>query len=254
MAINNVEHEVNDYLHTLCEKAQHVLEQYEQPSFDLTDLLQKIGNLKLSDIQATIVEKWSSYGWVPILPSFTGADVMANIVPPDTAEKADTRMIRLLTEHELQQLFEALHTYVSASGYNEKTLSEAIDAYKAELYSGCSLLIFALIDSCFITQQPQFSNRRRALAGLSAEKKIKKLDSIILSCADITLNLVQSIFEQAHDFKPEFETGLKRNFISHGMNSYNPSKTDCLKLFVLLHSVYLMFDSEVFEWKQESSQ
>lgn len=249
MAINNVKHEVDKYFHSLCEKSQIVLEQYEKPTSNLTVLLQRIGNLKLSDIQANIVEKWVSYGWVPILPSFTGANVMKNIVPPDTAKKADARMLDMLTEQELQQLFETLHTYVSANRHNEKTLAEAIDAYKAELYSGCALLIFALIDSCFIMQQPQLSNQRRGLAGLSAEKKIEKLGSIILSCADITLNLVQAIFEQAHDFKPEFETGLKRNFISHGMNTYNPSKTDCLKLFVLLHSIYLMFESKVFEWK-----
>ena len=242
----------SEFLKQLKEKLQNIIDIYSSHGIDLpATILHLI--LNYSDIQSQIVQKWTNYGWVPILPSFIGEDVIGNIIPPESAEEADSRMLNMLTEQEVQQMFESLHTYVSANGHNENTLSEAIDAFKCELYSGCALLIFALIDSCFITKQPQLSNRR-ALAGTSAEKKIEKLNSIILSCVDITLNLVQSIFEQAHDFKPEFEIGLKRNFISHGMNSYTPSKTDCLKLFVLLYNVYLMFDSEVFEWKQESGQ
>lgn len=251
MAINDVKQEVNEYIHSLCDKAQNSLNQHEKPSFNITDLLQWFESLKLSEIQSTIVEKWSSYGWVPILPSFAGADVMENIIPPNNVKEADAHMLEMLTEEELRLMFEVLHKYVSVNNHNEKTLSEAIAAYNAKLYSGCALLLFALIDSCFITNQTQFSSQRRALAGQSAGKKIEKTSSIILSCVDITLTLIQTIFEQAHDFKPELETGLKRNFISHGMNTYNPSKTDCLKLFVLLHSVYLMFDSKVFEWKNQ---
>lgn len=146
-------------------------------------------------------------------------------------------------------LFDALHEYVKTNLHNETTLSQAISSFNSELYSGCALLLFALIDACFLTTQVIKKGKRRALAN-AANKEIKRVDSLLLSCANISLNIVSDLFESAQDFKPEIEDGIKRNFISHGMNSYNPNRTDCLKLFVLLHSIYLLFETGVFEWKQ----
>ena len=146
---------------------------------------------------------------------------MGSIIPPKTIQEADSFMLNQLGEEKLNVLFVTLHKYVNNNLHNETTLSQAINSFNSELYSGCALLLFALIDACFLTTQVVNNGKRRVLANRAASNEIKRVDSILLSCANISLNIVSNLFEGGQDFKPEIEVGLKRNFISHGMNLYN---------------------------------
>ena len=60
--------------------------------------------------------------------------------------------------------------------------------------------------------------------------------------------VTKNFFDDADDFNPEKEDGLNRNFVSHGMNQYNPTRTDCLKLFVLLYNFYFLIDAKILRW------
>lgn len=248
MTLNNIVQEVDEFIDRLIQKAENYYVSIESGMIKTDQLLSTLANEKITDIKKRVVDKWAEYGWVPVLPTFQGKDIIKNIVPPDTSEEADKIMLKYLNESSLQELFLELKGFVTINNHNEKTLSEAILSYKNGLYSACSLLIFALIDACFLTRQPTTENKRRVLTEKAASSKIKRVDSLVLSCADITLHIVKSLFLNADDFNPQKEVGLNRNFISHGMNRYNPDDNDCLKLFVLLFNIYLLFDTAVFEW------
>lgn len=246
----NIEKLVENYLNSFEIDDNSINEKIETARIAVDKIIDVYGNVDLSQVRTTAVDKWTEYGWVPVLPSFNGGDILGSIIPPDTIQKADSLMLNRLSEPELKVLFDALHEYVKTNLHNETTLSQAISSFNSKLYSGCALLLFSLIDACFLTTQVIENGKRRVLANGAATKKIKRVDSILLSCANISLNIVSNLFESGQDFKPEIEDGLKRNFISHGMNLYNPNRTDCLKLFMLLHSIYLLFETGVFEWKQ----
>ena len=241
---------VEDFLNSYKLDVNSINVKIETARATVDKIIDAYGNIDLSQVRTTVVDKWTEYGWVPILPSFNGGDILGSIIPPETIQEADSFMLNHLGESELKVLFDTLYEYVKNNSHNTTTLSQAINSFNSGLYSGCALLLFALIDACFLTTQVIQNGKRRVLANNAAKNEIKKVDSLLLSCANISLNIVSNLFENAQDFKPEMEDGLKRNFISHGMNTYNPSRTDCLKLFVLLHNIYLLFETGVFEWKQ----
>ena len=246
----NIEQRIDEFMHELCQKAQEAIDNGRTYDFNVGDFIAKYGNRKISDIKSEPINKWTEYGWVPILPSFKGNDILSTLIPPDNSEKADDFMMKKLNEHEINTLFNELKKYANLYNHNVKTLSEAIAAFTERLYSGCSLLIFAMIDACFITVQPVDRKGQRALAGQAAKNKLEKIDSYRLSCANVAINIIIKLFKRGDDFNPVNEKGLNRNFLSHGMNQYTPTYKDCLKLLVLLYSIYVLFDTDVFKLKK----
>lgn len=246
----NIEQRIDEFMHELCQRAQEAIDRGETPNFNIDDFITTYGNKKLSDIKTEPINKWTEYGWVPISPSFKGNDILSTLIPPDNSEKADTIMLKKLNKQEISKLFKELHEYANNYNHNDTTLSEAISAFKNNLYSGCSLLLFAMIDACFLTAQPLPPNVRRALAEKASKDKIEEIDSYQLSCANITLCIIKEVFKNGDDFNPVNDNKLNRNFLSHGMNKYVPTNKDCLKLFVLLYSIYVLFDTNVFKWKK----
>lgn len=241
---------MDKFINVLLKRIENYWISLDEVDDDVEKLIFGLSSQKISDIRTNVIDKWTEYGWVPILPTFQGKDILKNIIPPDTVEKADAILLKELTPETQEELFRVLTCYVKKSNHNEETLLEAIISYKNSLYSACSVLIFALIDACFLTGQPMKTGKRRDLANGAAKNKIDVPSSLILSSAKITLNIVTILFSNGQDFNLNNEKGLNRNYISHGMNRYNPDNKDCLKLFVLLFNIYLLFDTEVFAWKQ----
>lgn len=250
MAKMNIEQRIDEFMHGLCQKAQEAIDNGKNYDYNVDDFKVKYGNKKISDIKSEPINKWTEYGWVPILPSFKGNDILSTLIPPDNSEKADDFMMKKLNKHEIDTMFNELHKYANLDNHNDNTLSEAISAFKNQLYSGCSLLVFAMIDACFITVQPVTGKVQRALAGQAVKNKLEKIDSYRLSCANVAINIIMNLFKRGDDFNPVNENGLNRNFLSHGMNKYTPTYKDCLKLFVLLYSIYVLFDTNIFNLKK----
>lgn len=246
----NIEQRIDKFMNELYQKAQVAIDNDKTYDFDVGDFIAQYGNKKISDIKSEPLNKWTEYGWVPILPSFKGNDILSTLIPPDNSEKADVFMTKKLNKHEMNVMFNELHKHADLYNHNDNILSEAISAFNNQLYSGCSLLLFAMIDACFITFQPTSLKSRRALAERAAKDKIKKIDSYRLSCANTTLCIIKEIFKNADDFATVNDNKLNRNFLSHGMNKYMPTYKDCLKVFVLLYSTYVLFDTNVFKWKK----
>lgn len=246
----NVEQRIDEFMQELFQRVQEAIDKGESTKINIAEFTATYGNKKLSDIKAEPIDKWTEYGWVPILPSFQGDDFLRTLIPPDSSEEADRIMMGKLNKQEIATLFKELQGYAHNNSHNETTLSEAIKAFQSNLFSGCALLLFAMIDACFLTTQPVPSKKRRALAEKAAKEKVEEIDSYRLSCANIARNIIMDIFENAHDFDPAYDKKLNRNFLSHGMNTYTPTRKDCLKLFVLLYSTYVLFDTNVFKWKK----
>lgn len=210
--------------------------------------LQKIGEafINLPDKVKKSAETWAKYGWVPYLPNTPVTDLI-NLTFPDSQDEADSIMVQNITITGIDELFDTLSEKVELHSHNINTFQEAVKCYRANIFSGCTLLLFAIIDSCFIIGQPE-SEHRRWLAKKAVEESIDNDKSKIAVFAYTTKLIIEKLFMPADDFNPSIESDLNRNFLSHGMNKHIPSQNDCLKLFVLLYNVYVSFDGKFFSW------
>lgn len=192
--------------------------------------------------------KWASYGWVPNLPEYNLTDLLENLYAPNSQFEADDIMMNKIDNTMFCLLVDEITDYNTQAGLNSVLLKEAVKCFDNELYSACALLLFALIDSCFIIGQPKSGSKNRSLAKNAVSNVVdenKKKYSIV---ALTTKVIIEKLFLGANDFDYSREKGLNRNFISHGMNKYNPNKTDCIKLFVLLYNIDLLFNVDFFTW------
>ena len=195
-------------------------------------------------------EQWANYGWAPNFPWAKGADFIGALLAPNSQEAADEKMLSILDHEKQLVLFQEIEALATRNNGNVKTLSDAIGCFQAGFYTACSLSLFALIDGCLIVKQPRGEgrNNRRQLTE-KVMKNIKKPKIIkYLVPFNALIMATKNFFDDADDFNPEKEGGLNRNFASHGMNQYNPTRTDCLKLFVLLYNFYFLIDAKLLRW------
>lgn len=118
------------------------------------------------------------------------------------------------------------------------------------------LNIFAIIDICFLENQPKESKEKnRKLPGNAFEKMFgeeKTDDSITLLY--VTVGIIKETYKNCKDFSIK-ENRLNRNFVSHGMNKRKVTKTDCEKMYVLLYNVLSLFQYGLLNWeKVENNQ
>lgn len=191
---------------------------------------------------------WASYGWVPLLPDSKLDEMIGIPDAPASQSEIDSFMQMRISGFGEGKLFELLRTSASRQELNNATLNDAIVSFENGLFTACALCLFALIDERYLEGQPlAVKNHRRALAKKATAVTFQ--NSIIAQYfffANTTNKIIEKLFSDANDFKNE--TGLNRNFLSHGMNSHAPDKIDCLKLFILLYSVYSLFQSKLYNW------
>lgn len=202
-----------------------------------------------NDIQEA-TKKWASYGWIPSLPQCNVYDYVENLSAPESKDEADKILLTKIDEETFNRLTDSISEHIPQYGQNQKTFSESMECYNKSLYSACALLLFSMIDSIFVNSQKKPDNlkERRALAKNAVGKVIDKEKSQYSIIAQATKLIIKDyLFKDPIDFSNE--NGLNRNMLSHGMNKYNPNKTDCLKLFVLIYNIYLLFDTVFFTWE-----
>lgn len=188
-------------------------------------------------------EKWGVYGWVPILPTFDGSQCMEMSIAPDSKEEADKLMLSYLDDDSINQLFNEIRDYLIANNKNITTFEEAKKCFENDLYTSCSIDICALIDGVFISFQAINNNKRRSLSKEAIKRFCTDSPDSQYSVAVIAIKfIITGFFSVGDDFK-KTDTSFNRNYISHGMNIYNPNRTDCLKLLVVLYNLFLAFDS-----------
>lgn len=118
---------------------------------DLVQISDALTNLP-QDVQRS-AEKWAEYGWVPYLPTSNLKDLV-QMKYPQSQEEADQIMLEQLDNRNIKTLFETLADKVRDHTHNMTTFDEAVKSFQAEIWSGCALLLFAIIDSCFVVGQP----------------------------------------------------------------------------------------------------
>lgn len=241
-------------------KIKALLEEY----YKALDFLNKIdwnslieNYKKLPKAVQSSADKWAEYGWVPFLPGYSIEDIM-DLKYPNSQEEADKIMMEKLGDEGLQELFDRLEQKVLSHSHCITSFNDAVNSYNNGIYSGCALLLFALIDSCFVVGQPlqkKKSDKDRSERSLSLSavgKAIDKEKSKWTVSAYAVKRIIEIRFKHGKDFNKSNEIGINRNFLAHGMNSYIPNQKDCLQLFVLLYNVYVLFDTEMFSWKSST--
>lgn len=195
-------------------------------------------------------ERWGSFGWVPLLPTYTIHDIIKALHSPTSQEEADAIMNSFFEENSTNQLFTEIREYIDRNDQNTTTWNEAVACFNNELYTSCALDIFALLDSSFlIGQNIQKGKRRRDLARGAVKRIFENKEACsYFASAIATKEIISFMFQDGEDFSIP-DNSINRNILSHGMNRYIPDKTDCLKLFVLLYNVQLLFYSEIFHWE-----
>lgn len=244
------------------EKINEVIKQ----TSEIIAVFQQIDLIKISDVAVNLpknVKKaadiWAEYGWVPYLPTSNISDLI-NFNYPKSQEEADEIMMRKLGNGGIKVLFDTLTKKVKSHSHNINSFEEAVKSYNNGIYSGCSLLIFAIIDSCFLIDQPVSvptktnKKAKRRLAGSAINNAIDYKKSKIAVFAYTAKRIIESRFMNGNDFEKSIENGINRNFLSHGMNSYIPNQKDCLQLFVLLYNIYVSFDGRFYSWNSNNEK
>ena len=256
IAIQNTSKIADSALKTLSESIKTVSQtvQFFQ-QWDFVKVSESI--IKLPDDVKKSADIWADYGWVPFLPESRITDIM-HLKYPNSQEEADTIMMEKLDEEGLQKLFDRLEQKVLSHSHCITSFNDAVNSYNNGIYSGCALLLFALIDSCFVVGQPlpkKKSDKDRSERSLSLSAVGKAIDeekSKWIVSAYAVKRIIEIRFKHGKDFNKSNEIGINRNFLAHGMNSYIPNQKDCLQLFVLLYNVYVLFDTEMFSWKSST--
>lgn len=173
-------------------------------------------------------------------------------VPP-TQEEADTLMLKEL-ENTFDELLLSIKKHIKKLDANQTTYDEAVQSFNDGLYTSCALDIFALIDHLFITSQIEtVDSKKRKLAKEAVKNKFEESKGApYLVIAVSAKTIIEDLFKYGGDFDPEIEGKGNRNFISHGMNKKIPDRTFCLKLFVLLYNLCLLFTSGIFSREGDS--
>lgn len=189
-----------------------------------------------------------NYGWVVFLPKTTLVKIKQILINyPSSQEEADSIMGSQLSDENLQCIMKYTQEKIKQFNGNTSVYDEAVQCYEMQMYSTCRLGLFALIDFCFIVHQPIQEKIRRKLALKAVDMAMddKRID---LFCTVVSVKeIISNLFQDGVDFTKE--NGLNRNFISHGMNKYQPTKIDYLKLFALLFNICHLFSSKYFQFE-----
>lgn len=201
----------------------------------------------------SLAEEWAKCGWIPSIPNYVEWDLMENITHPLTQKQADDIMLNKIDDEMFSELINEITNYNTQLGLNNESFKEAVECFNNKLYSACALLLFALIDSRFIINQPipqKDKKERRKLADKAVSRAIDESKANYSIIALTAKTIIKQLFLDGDDFNYSREQGLNRNFVSHGMNKYNPDRTDCLKLFVLIYNIYFLFDIGFLTWSK----
>lgn len=209
--------------------------------------------VNLPDQIRTAGEQWAKFGWVPFLPTFSIENYLESMIIPQSQEQADTRMNRYFEQNSTTELFSKIAEYLDKNRLTTDAFYDATKCFELGLYTSCTLALFSILDGVFLNgQNKRPDSRRRDLSRTAVERVYNKNETCgYLVSAIVVHKVILDLFRDADDFTIP-ETGLNRNYISHGMNQRRVTREDCLKLFVLLYNVCLLFDAGIFSWVHQA--
>lgn len=186
---------------------------------------------------------WVVNALVPNIRGFHIADWLHAIAEPESMFKD---IILHIEKNGITETIDTVCKLVGKYGLNKTTFDEAVGCYKNGLYTSCTLDIFALIDSIYLSNQLISGKRRMLPHKIAYEAPTRFLidnKEFTLFIVEITTEIVSQLYSDGNNFMNE-KPKLNRNFISHGMNQvFFPDKLTCEKLFILLYNLLILFDT-----------
>lgn len=214
------------------------------PEFKISnDLLEKIIEIEVEykgeklESKVKLVEKWAEYGWV-LYPDLSVTEIFN---PPNSRIEADDFIMSVLNE---DFTLERLNKIKS----NQFIRSRAIDDIKLlflnESYNSCILLVITSIERILLNFMKVDMNFKGTKGRISSKKYEKttlaKLDDYenlyitYLNAKNIERLIINTFKnDSGMDWENEPDYVL-RDYLSHGMSNKDWTKTDALKLILLL--------------------
>ena len=126
-----------------------------------------------------------------------------------------------------------------------KQVNEAIECYKNQKYFACACVIFSYLEK---VERSITNFNPSEHFSMSKQLKIPQADAVVCFNKEYFINfekqmndfLIENFYAKSYESDPEPKE-INRNRIMHGIFTREVSKTDCLKLFVLLNSL-IRFD------------
>ena len=190
----------------------------------------KFDYYNMISLTSTISDKDIKNGWFIYLKAY---DVVLGEVY-NTVDEENTALYDKYFDMFMQPLYKA-----------GKQVNEAIECYKSHKYFACACVIFSCLEKVerSITNFNPFEK-----FSMSKQLKIPQADAVVcfnkeyFTIFEKQMDdfLINNFYAKSLESDPEPKE-INRNRIMHGIFTREVSKTDCLKLFVLLNSL-LRFD------------
>lgn len=185
---------------------------------------------------------WGDYGWTP----HPRAPISYYNDCPDTYIEADKYAMKLCTNENMLGLFDILRT----QNVPQKDLEEAVLCYKNKYYKACAMVLYSIIDGKFIRWQKKNNKQNLKTCGTNSIVDFKKMfekntnvnDTVFfLLDYTCTYKCLNKYFEKAQNFQLVTNVA-NRNLVDHGMAKKPVRKKDCVKLFLLLYNLGILFE------------
>ena len=185
------------------------------------------------DHYINIYSSYAKFGWsIPF-----NTDILFKKVPKNL-ESTDKKLIKFCTKKEIENCF----SYILLNNYiKQEDFEEAKFCFYKKKYKACILLLYSIIDCLIICLQPPKNARHRKTSETlnNLDTAIKNNDNyyIFYLCRyTATLICLKTLYSNGNDFitQPQLPN---RNFISHGMFKRQITKTDCIKIFILIENL-----------------
>lgn len=187
------------------------------------------------------ISKWGEYGWGIL--DFADFELYCQKNPLTCAE-ADKKAMEYCTEEEIENLITKIEDNITAKA----DFNDVINCYQNALWKPCAMLLFAIIDAMLIRFQPKAKDRRKTGCGAAniIEQSIKEKNAqnphfLNLAHHLATTTAIGRIYENAKDFSNEDPDVINRHFVDHGMSQRVVTRTDCIKLLVILDDIIRIY-------------
>ena len=190
----------------------------------------KLNYYNMISLTSTISDKDIKNGWFIYLKAYDA--VLGEAY--NTVDEENTALYDKYFDMFMQPLYKA-----------GKQVNEAIECYKNQKYFACACVIF----SCLEKVERSITNFNPSEKfSMSRQLKLPQADAVVCFNKDYFSSfekqmddfLINNFYARSYESDPEPKE-INRNRIMHGIFTREVSKTDCLKLFVLLNSL-LRFD------------
>lgn len=193
------------------------------------------------------VSKLSAEGWT--LPGEWGIFLIKRLANTSELDDLNTFLQWYFTQEDNFHIKQMVY-YISHSKIKDnvkKLFDECWQAYQMKLYAICSTALIAVIEGIL----SEFSDDRRDIRMMKICQS--KVDSFPAAGSVIQKHIWQSYnlfirnLYQKSDFTSNEPPQINRHWLLHGRSAYEIDELDCIRLINAVHSICIIFDTELQE-------